>query len=98
METKRVELCIVMDCVNLHKYLLEKCKEGAMGLFAAISSEWTMESGHKLKYRKFHLDIQRNFFTLKLGKVCNMLPIEVVESSFSKLLGAQLDIVLSGLL
>lgn len=35
-----------MDLVNLHKYLLEECKGGATRLFAAISSEQTVESGH----------------------------------------------------
>lgn len=49
---------IVIDLVNLHKYLLEECKEGATGLFTAIGSERTMESGHKLKYRKFYFDIE----------------------------------------
>lgn len=97
MNTKRVELCIVMDLVNLPKYLLEECKEGATGPFAAISSEWTMESGHKLKYRRLHLDIRRNFFTMKVGKDCNRLPKGVVESPFSELLRARLDVVLSGL-
>lgn len=87
-----------MDLVNLHKYLLEECKEGATRLFAAISSEWTMESGHKLKYRKFYLDIQRIFPTMKVGKDYNRLPKEVGESPFSKLLETQLDIVVSGLI
>lgn len=91
-------MCIVMDPVNLCKYLLEEGKEGATRLFAAISSEWTVKGGHKLKYRKFPLDIQRSFFTMKVGKDCNRLPKEVVESPFPKLLGVQLDMVLSGLL
>lgn len=39
-----------------------------------------MESGHKLKYRKFHLDVQRNFFIMKVGKDCDRLPKGVVES------------------
>lgn len=61
-----------------------------------VNGQW--RAGHKLKYRKFHLDVQRNFFTVKMAKDCNRLPKEVVESPFSKILGAQLDIVLSGLL
>lgn len=52
------------ESCKFHKYLLEECKGGATRLFSAISSEWTVESGHKLKYRKFHLDIQRNFSLL----------------------------------
>lgn len=35
---------------------------------------------------------------MMVGKDCNRLPKEVVESPFSKILRAQLDIVLSGLL
>lgn len=53
---------------KFHKYLLEECKEGAARLFAAISSERTLESGHKLKYRKFCLGIRRNFFYCEGGQ------------------------------
>ena len=74
MKTKRVELRIVMDLVNMHKYLIEGCKEGAARLFSVISSEWTTDSGHKLKYKKFHLDIRKNFFTMRVGKDWNRLP------------------------
>lgn len=75
-------MCIVMDLISLHKDLLEERKEGATRLFTAISSEWTVESGHKLKYRKFYLDIQRNFFAMEVDKDYNRLPKEVVESLF----------------
>lgn len=32
MKTKRVELCIVTDHVNMHKHLIGGCKEGAARL------------------------------------------------------------------
>lgn len=68
METKRVELCIIMDLVNMNKYLIKGCKGGAARLFSVISSEWTTGSGHKLKYKKFHLDTRKNLFTVKVSK------------------------------
>lgn len=45
----------------MHKHPIEGGKKGAARLLSAISSEKTMDSGHKLKYKKFHLDIRKNF-------------------------------------
>lgn len=39
MKTMKVELCRVMDLVNINKYLIEGCKERAARLFSVISSE-----------------------------------------------------------
>lgn len=82
-----------------HKYLLEECKEGATRLFAAISSniqygEWAQIEIQEIPFKH----TEKLFFTMKVGKECNRLPKGVVESPFSKLLGAQLDIVQSVLL
>lgn len=58
------------------------------------NGEWAQIEIQEIPFRH----TEKLFFTMKVGKDCNRLPKEVVESPFSKLLGAQLDIVLRGLL
>jgi len=52
-----------------------------------------MGNRHKLKQRKFHLNMRKNFFPLRLTEHWNRLPREVVESPleiFKTRLGAVL--------
>lgn len=37
-------------------------------------------SGHRLKHRRFHLNMRRNFFILRVPEPWNRLPREFVES------------------
>ena len=44
------------------------------------SGNRTRGNGHKLKYRKFHTNVHKNFFTVRVTEHWNRLPSEVVES------------------
>ncbi|KFV87701.1 hypothetical protein N308_08816, partial [Struthio camelus australis] len=55
-------------------------------------------NGHKLKHRKFHLNIRKNFFTVTVTEHWNRLPREVVESPSLEILKSHLGTILGSLL
>jgi len=55
-------------------------------------------NGHKLKHRKFHLNVRKNFFTLRVREHWNRFPRGVVESPSLEIFKTHLDKVLCSLL
>jgi len=55
-------------------------------------------NGHKVKLRKFHLNMRKNFFPLRVTEPWNRLPREVVESPSLEIFKTHLDKVLCSLL
>jgi len=54
--------------------------------------------GHELKYSKFHLNIRKNNFTMRVVKQWNMLPSKAIDTSIIQDIQTQLGTVLSSLL
>ncbi|KFV88496.1 hypothetical protein N308_06483, partial [Struthio camelus australis] len=55
-------------------------------------------NGHKLKHRKFHLKLRKNFFTVRVPEHWSRLPREAVESPSLEIFKTRLDVILGNML
>ena len=68
------------------------------GCPAPFSGAQRQDKGHKLKHRKFRLNMRKNFFTLRVTEPWNRLPREAVESPSLEIFKTCLEKVLCSLL
>jgi len=86
------------DLRNASKYLQGGCQEDGARVFSVVPSNRTRGNGHKLKQRKFQLNMRKNFFPLMVTEPWPRLPREAVESPSLEIFQTRLDAVLCSLL
>ena len=86
------------DLRNAWKYLKGRCQEDGARLFSVVPRNRTRGNGHKLKQRKFRVNMRQNFFPLRVTEPWNTLPWEAVDSPSLEILRTRLDKLLCSLL
>ncbi|KFP29470.1 hypothetical protein N325_01923, partial [Colius striatus] len=79
------------DLINIYKYLKGECQEVGTFLFSIVDSNRTRDNGMKLEHKKFHLNIRKNYFTVRVTEQWHRLPRGVVESPSLEVFKTHLD-------
>ena len=85
------------DLINVYKYLRCGGQSGEGRDFSAACGDRTRGNGQKLRHGKFHINVCKIFFAVRVTERWNRLPREVVESPSLEIFRTHLDTYLSDL-
>uniref|UniRef100_A0A8C3K5D3 Ig-like domain-containing protein n=1 Tax=Calidris pygmaea TaxID=425635 RepID=A0A8C3K5D3_9CHAR len=79
------------ELINADKYLKGGLREDGAGLFSVVPRDRPRGNGHKLEHGKFHSNLRKNFFGVRVAKPWKRLPREGVESPSLEIFKPRLD-------
>ena len=86
------------DLINMYKYLRGGCRQDGASLSSVVPSDRTRGKGHKLKHRRFQLNMRGHFFSVRVTEHWDRLPRKVVESPSLEIFQTRLDAILCNVL
>lgn len=86
------------NLINAYKYLQEGCQEDAVKLFSVVPRDRTRGKEHKLKERKFHMNVRKYIFAVRVTEHWKRLLRDVGESLFLETFKTHLDVIMCSLL
>jgi len=82
----------------LINYLKGGCQEDGARFSSVAPSNRRRGNGHKLKHRKFRLNMRKNSFPLRVTEHWNKLPRGLMDSPSLEIFKTHLEVVLCSLL
>ncbi|XP_074422982.1 GTP-binding protein Rit1 isoform X3 [Larus michahellis] len=84
--------------LRVGQYLKDRGREDGAGLFSVVPGDRARGNGHKLEHGKFHLNMRKDFFPVRVAEPWHRLPGEAVGSPALGIFRTRLDATLRDLL